>query len=213
MVTLSETELHLFIIITLFLALSSFLTGLILLANFAFLPLITATASLSIAAFLTVYVARSNSQIPQKHYPTITGVLNVLLGSVIMYTCLPNFASAVHNLVNYSGSLGTGALNLASFMMTLFGTVASVSALAGGLSSIMKKNFNTAQLGSYMVLGWFATWYISIITPSIVLLGAPTPFASTPTQFAVNLAVFTTLFLLPSLLCVILIRRSKMEFA
>ena len=213
MVTLSETKLRFFIIMTLFLAMSSFLIGLVSLANFAFLTLVAVGGSLSIAGFLVVYLVRSGYQIQRKYYPMITGFLDVLLGSVIMYICLPSFEVSVYNLVNYSDQLGVGALNFAGLVMVLFGMVASGFALIGGLSSVMKKSFDLARFGSYMVLGWFGTWYLSMITPSIVLLGAPTPFASTLAQSAVNLVAFTTLFFLPSLLCVILIRRSRTEFA
>jgi hypothetical protein len=212
MVTLSETELRFFIITTLFLALSSFLIGLVSLANFAFLTLVAVCGSLSIAVFLVVYLVRLNYQIQRKYYPMITGFLDFLLGSVIMYICLPSLEVSVYNLVNYSDQLGVGALNFAGLVMVLFGMVASGFALIGGLSSIMKKSFDLTRFGSYLVLGWFATWYLSMITPSIVLLGAPTPFASTLAQSAVNLVAFTTLFLLPSLLCVVLIRRSRTEF-
>jgi hypothetical protein len=213
MVRLSETELRLFIIVTLFLALSSFLIGLMSLANFAFLTLIAVGGSLSIAVFLVAYLVRSDYQIPQKHYPMIAGSLNIMLGSLIMAICLPSFEVSLYNIGNYSDSLGVEAINLAGLLMVLFGIVASVFALIGGLSSVMKKSFGLARFGSYLVLGWFGTWYLSIITPSIILLGAPTPFASNLTQFAVNLVAFTTLFLLPSLLSVILIRRSGKEFA
>jgi hypothetical protein len=213
MVRLSETELRLLIIVTLFLALSSYLIGLMSLANFAFLTLVTVGGSLSIAIFLVAYLVRSNYQIPRKHYPMIAGSLNILLGSLIMAICLPSFEVSLHNIVNYSDSLGVEAINLAGLVMVLFGIVASVFALIGGLSSVIKKSFGLARFASYLVFGWFGTWYLSIITPSIILLGAPTPFASNLTQFAVNLVAFTTLFLLPSLLSVILIRRSGIEFA
>jgi hypothetical protein len=213
MVTLSETKLRFFIIMTLFLAMSSFLIGLVSLANFALLTLVAAGGSLSIAVFSVVYLMRSNYQIQRKYYPMITGSLDVLLGSVIMCICLPSFEVSVYNLVNYSDQLGVGALNFAGLVMVLFGMVASGFALIGGLSSVMKRSFDLARLGSYLVLGWFGAWYLSMITPSMVLLGAPTPFASTFAQLAVNLVAFTTLFFLPSLLCVILTRRSRKEFA
>ena len=198
---------------TLFLALSCFLIGLVSLANLAFPTVVAVGGSLSIAVFFVVYLERSDYQIQQKHYPIIAGVLDCLLGSVIAYICLPNLEISVYNLVCYSDTLGTGALNFAGLVMVLFGMVASIIALIGSLGSVMKKNFTLAKFGSYLVFGWFETWYLSIITPSIVLLGAPTPFAWTPIQLAVNLAAFTTLFLLPSLLCTILIRRSRVEFA
>jgi hypothetical protein len=213
MVRLSETELRLFIIVTLFLALSSFLIGLVSLANFAFLTLVAVGGSLSIAVFLVAYLVRSDYQIPRKHYPMIAGSFDILLGSLIMVICLPSFEVSLHNIANYSDSVGVEAINLAGLVMVLFGIVASVFALIGGLSSVMKKSFGLARFGSYLVFGWFGTWYLGIITPSIILLGAPTPFASNLTQFAVNLVAFTTLFLLPSLLSVILIRRSGIEFA
>jgi len=212
-VALSETRLRLFIIVTLFLALSSFLIGLVSLASFAFPTVVAVGGSLSIAIFLVVHLMRSNYQIPRKHYPIIAGALDCLLGSVIVYICLPNLELSVYNLVNYSDMLGIGALNFAGLAMVLFGTIASIIALIGGLGSVVKKNFTMARFGSYLVLGWFGTWYLSMITPSIVLLGAPTPFASTLIQLAVNLVAFTTLFLLPSLLCVILVKRSRAEFA
>lgn len=213
MVVLSETRLRLFIIVTLFLALSSFLVGLVSLANLAFPTVVAVGGSLSIAVFLGVYLVRSNYQIPRKHYPIIAGALDCLLGSVIAYICLPNLEVSVYNFANYSDSLGTGALNFSGLLMMLFGMVAFIIALIGGLGSVVRENFTVAKFGSYLVFGWFGAWYLGMITPSIVLLGAPTPFASTITQLAVNFVAFTTLFLLPSLLCVILVKKSRIEFA
>lgn len=212
MVSLSETELRLFVEMTLLLALSSFLIGLMSLANFAFLTLVAAGTSLSIAVFLVVYLVRSNYEIPRKYYPMIAGFLDLLLGSVIMYMCLPNFEVSVYHLVYYSDQPAIGALNFAGLVMVSFGIVASGFALIGGLSAVIKKRFDLARFGSYLLFGWFGTWYLSIVVSSIVLLGVATPFAFTLIQSPVNLAAFATLFLLPSLLCVTLIRRSRTEF-
>lgn len=213
MAELSENRFRLFVIATLFLALSSFLIDLVSLANFAFPTLIAVGGSLSVALFLVAYLVRSNYQIPRKHYPIIAGVLDCLLGCVTAFICLPNLEVSVYNLGHYSYQMGIEAINFAGLVMALFGAVASIIAMIGGLSSVTKKNLIIVESGSYLVLGWFGTWCLSMIIPSIVLLGAPTPIASTPMQLAMNLFAFTTLFLLPSLLCVILVKKSRMEFA
>jgi hypothetical protein len=108
--------------------------------------------------------------------------------------------------------MGIGAINFAGLVMALFGAVASIIAVIGGLSAVTKKNLIIAESGACLVLGWFGTWYLSMIIPSIVLLGAPTPIASTPIDLAINLFALASLFLLPSLLSVTLIKKSRIEF-
>lgn len=212
MAELSENRFRLFVIATLFLALLSFLIGLVSLANFAFPTLIAVGGSLSVTLFLVAYLVRSNYQISRKHYPIIAGVLDCLLGCVTAFICFPNLGGSVYNLGHYSNQMGIGAINFAGLVMALFGAVASIIAVIGGLSAVAKKNLIIAESGAYLVLGWFGTWYLSMIIPSIVLLGAPTPIASTPIDLAMNLFALASLFLLPSLLSVTLIKKSRIEF-
>jgi hypothetical protein len=212
MVALSESSLRLFIVATLFFALLSFLIGLASLTNFAFPSVIVVGGSLFVAVFLVVYLLRSGCQIPREYYSVIAGALDCLLGFVIAYTCFPNLGVSVGNFVSYSGQLGIAAVNFAGVVMAFFGVAASVFALFGGVSALMKRNFVVARLGAYLVFGWFGTWFLCTMIPSVVLLGAPTVFAWTFSQLVVNLVAFMTLFLLPSLLSIILVRESRVDF-
>jgi len=155
---------------------------------------------------------KAKHTVPLRHYPTVAGLLEIILGFICLYVSVPGLMQAAGGAVS---SQTSGLFWILGFSIGTFGIVASVFGFIGGISSLSRRNFSLSAIGSYLMLMWYASWLIGPLTANTLVFGTPATASLFPSSLLELLAfvtVFAILFLLPSSLGLILIRKSKAEF-